>query len=228
MAEKVARSENTTTPEVRVTFPNIFKCRSYQGGKPAKDITLLFDKKNEEHKTWLRGFKAQIDAVLAEQWPDPKDRPRRCVWGDDTYPIKDADKNKNQKGIPFAESYPERAGHFFIKAVKYPNDSNPNADMPIVDSHKAEILNAGEIYSGCYCKVNLNCSARTRTDNPGISVWLNGVQKIKDGERIGGGGGPSVDDMFEASGSDDPLSYNAGEKDFFGSNTPVPDDDVPF
>jgi len=228
MAEKAARSENRTTPEVVVTFPQVFKMKSVNGGKPAKSIRIMFDKKNQDHLAFLKSLRDDMTKVMLEQWPNEADRPRIPIVGHDKSPIKDGDTNCNGKGIPFKEKTPEVVGHYFIQASKYPTDSNPEADLPIVDRNKAVIMNAGDIYSGCTCKVNISTYARTRSDNMGVSISLNGVQKIKDGERIGGGGGPSVDDMFEASGSDDPLSYNAGEKDFFGSNTPVPDDDIPF
>ena len=226
MASKTAHSENSTTPEVVVTFPNIFKLKSYQGGTPSKSIRLLFDKNNKVHMDYLKSLVAQMNAVLVEQWPNADERPRIPMVGHDKSPIKDGDKSCNGQGIPYKEKNPEVVGHYFLTASKYPNESNPDAALHIVDRNKADILNAGEIYSGCYCKVNLNAYARTRTDNKGISLGLNGVQKIKDGERIGGGGGPSVDDMFEASGAADPLAYGK-ENDFFGS-APAGDDDVPF
>lgn len=228
MASKSVRSENRTTPEVRIMYPKVFKLDSYKGGTPSKSVRVLIKKDNKEQMDFLKAFVNDMNKVLVEQWPNESERPRIPMVGHDKSPIKDGDKSCNSQGIPFKEKSPEVVGHYFFTASKYPTDSNPNADMPIVDRNKAEVMNAGDVYSGCYCKVNVNGYGRTRTDNPGISISLNGVQKIKDGERIGGGGGPSVDDMFEASGSDDPLSYGAGEKDFFGSNTPEPDDDIPF
>jgi hypothetical protein len=212
--KKYTGSESRTTPEVVVTFPKVLKPESYQGGKAARSVRILFDKNNTGHMAFLKLFAADMNKVMADEWPDANDRPRIPVTGHDKSPIKDGDKNCNQQGIPFKEKYPELAGHYFLNASKYVNDKNPTAYIPVVDKNKADILDASEIYSGCICCVNINAYARTRQDNPGISVGLNGIQKRKDGERIGGSGGPSVDDMFESTGAADPLNYQSDDLPF--------------
>ena len=198
------RTEAMTTPAVRVSFPNVFKKRSYQGGTPAFGIRLMFDKTNKEQMGFLKKLKTDMEAAQARQWPDAANRPRIPMVGHDKSPIKDGDKNCNGQGIPFLEKSPELAGHFFMSCSSY------NDVLPVVDRNREEIIDAQAVYGGCWCKVNLNAYARTRADNPGMSFGLNGVQKVRDDERIGGGGAPSVDSMFEAAGgSNDSSNYDS-------------------
>ena len=216
----VEHSEPRTTPAVTVCFPNVFQMRSYKGGTPSYSVRLMFDKSNKEHMDFLKLLAADMKSVLERQWPDEATRPRIPVVGHDKSPIKDGDKNCNGQGIPFKEKNPEVAGHFFFNCSKY------TEGLIVVDRNKAEILNKGDIYSGCKCKVNINAYARTRADNPGVSIGLNGVQKWEDGERIGGGA-PSVDEMFTAdSGADDPNNYDGDG--FFDGQIPTEEEDIPF
>ena len=71
-----------------------------------------------------------------------------------------------------------------------------------------EILDANEIYGGCYCKVNMNVYTFEQPLNKGVTIGLNGIQKWADGEALGGGR-PPLDEMFDvaASGSDNPANY---------------------
>ena len=200
-----ARSVARTTPAIVVCFPNVFEMRSYQGGTPSYSVRLMFDKKNKEHMDFLRTIAKDAQQVLEAQWPDPATRPRIPIVGDDDSSIKDGDKNCNRQRIPFKEKYPELEGHFFFNASKY------KEPLYVVDRGRNENLTKKDIYSGCICKVSINAYARVRSDNPGISWGLNGVQKWADGEHIGSGGGPRVEDMFSAdTGADDPANYISG------------------
>lgn len=73
----------------------------------------------------------------------------------------------------------------------------------VVDMGQYPIDNDEKIYGGVVANVNVNIYAYNRVGS-GIAVGLNGVQKVKDGERLGGGR-PSVTDMFgaPAAASDD-------------------------
>ena len=196
------RTEKMTTPVVRISFPDVFKMRSYQGGKPSYGIRLMFAKNDKEQMAFLKKLSTAMEDCMKRQWPDEATRPRIPIVGHDKSPIKDGDKNSNGQGVPFIEKSPELAGHYFLSASKY------NDGLIVVDRNREEILDTQAVYGGCWCKVNITAYARTRSDNKGISVGLNGVQKWKDDERLGNGGAPSLEDMFEAdSGSNDSSNY---------------------
>ena len=62
------------------------------------------------------------------------------------------------------------------------SDKRPRA----YDRALQEILDPDELYSGCYGKVNVNFYAYDRNGNRGIGAGLNMVQKLEDGEPLGG------------------------------------------
>ena len=202
-------SKALTTPPVRVSYPNIFKMQSFQGGKESYSIRIMFDKKDKTHMNFLKELADDMKQVLLLQWPDEKTRPRIPLVGDDKSPIKDGDKNRNQQGIPYSEKNPEVTGHYFLNASKY------TEGLPVVDRSMSDIITPGEIYGGCICRVNINTYARTRKDNPGISIGLNGVQKWADAERFGGGplmasemfNSDDDTEMFEDGGIDNDMPF---------------------
>ena len=56
----------------------------------------------------------------------------------------------------------------------------------IVGLDMQNILNPAEVYSGCYIRANVNFFAYSSNGNKGIGCGLNAVQKIGDGEPLGG------------------------------------------
>lgn len=215
-----------TTPPVRVSYPTVITPRTFQGGDgaPQYSIVLMFDKKNKEHKAFLKKLNEAAIKVKNEAWPNPDNAPRIPIVGHDKSPIKDADKNCNGQGVPLHEKNPEYAGHFIVRAASY--------DQPaVVDRDKSEIVAKNKVYGGCMCEVNINPYARKRKENPGISIGLNGVRFWTDGDSFGGSR-PDVDDMFGDAESEDPGNYSDDE-DLFGDGgegavkDPL-DDDIPF
>lgn len=221
---KAANSLARTTPPVRVSFPNVFEKRAaMQGGTPSYSVRLMIDKTNKEQMAFMKELHADMKYVQENQWPDPATRSRIPLVGHDKSPIKDGDKACNSQGIPYKEKNPELEGHYFLNAASY-----SDSPLVVVDERRQEILDKSKIYGGCWCKINMNVYARTRSDNPGISFGLNGVQKWGDDEALGGGR-PSAENMFEAGdGRDDPSAYGGGADPFAGSSPAYPDDDIPF
>ena len=58
-----------------------------------------------------------------------------------------------------------------------------------------EILDQSEVYSGCYARANISFYAYNTNGNKGIACGLNAIQKIRDGEPLGGTR-VSVEDAF--------------------------------
>ena len=56
----------------------------------------------------------------------------------------------------------------------------------IVDRDLNRILDKAEVYSGCYARVSLNFYAFNTNGNKGVACGLGNIQKIKDGEPLGG------------------------------------------
>ena len=68
----------------------------------------------------------------------------------------------------------------------------------------ANILDRNEVYSGCYARVSLNFYAFNSNGNKGVACGLGNIQKIRDGESLGGRS--SATDDFSTVADDDFLS----------------------
>lgn len=75
-------------------------------------------------------------------------------------------------------------------------------DAPqIVDAKVQPIIDRSEVYSGCYGKVSVNFYAFNINGNRGIAAGLGNIQKLKDGEALGGKN--RAEDDFEIEDDDD-------------------------
>lgn len=188
-----------TIGPVRLDFTqHLFAPQKPKNPKPddlgAYNTTVLLDKQNAAHMHDLNNLIAACDAVLVEAWPNEATRPRVPHYGTNDSPIKDGDTWTNKQGFLQKEKYPEYAGHYVIRVARGAGQGAPH----VVDMARNPIMDRGQMYSGCWCYVNLNPYKRANEQNPGISIGLNGVQKYADGERLGGGGLPDVESMFDA------------------------------
>ena len=87
-------------------------------------------------------------------------------------------------------------GHWFINA-------NAKNKPGIVDANREEIIDHSEVYSGVYGRASINFYAFNVQGNRGIACGLNNLQKIRDGEPLGGQLS-AADDFAEESEDDVP------------------------
>ena len=74
----------------------------------------------------------------------------------------------------------------------------------IVDRAVKPILDRGEVYSGCYARVSLSFYAFNSNGNRGVACGLGNIQKIRDGEPLGGRA--TAEDDFSTLDDDDFLA----------------------
>ena len=65
-------------------------------------------------------------------------------------------------------------------------NANSSKQPGIVDQNVQPILQQDEIYSGCYGRASINFFAFNTNGNKGIACCLNNIQKLSDGELLGG------------------------------------------
>lgn len=65
-------------------------------------------------------------------------------------------------------------------------DANSTTPPQVVDASLQPILDASEVYSGCYARVSINFYAFNTNGNKGIACGLGNIQKLRDGEPLGG------------------------------------------
>ena len=160
-------STKVVTGKVRFSYVNIFKSRAFQADQDAKfSICLLIPK---EDKATLKKIKAAIDEAIQEgissKWNGKKPANVKL-------PLRDGDEER-------ADEAPEYEGMMFLNA-------NSTQKPGIVDKDLNEILDPDEVYSGCWGRASINFYPFSVNGNKGISVGLNNIQKLKDGERLGG------------------------------------------
>lgn len=180
----MARSNNSTkvtTGKVRLSWPHLFEAYAHEDNDVAKFSTMLLIPKSDT-KT--------IEALRAAE-EVAKERGKASKWNgklpkDLSTIIKDGDDS--------ADDYPERAGHWCM-AVR------SNTRPGIVDKNVQPIMDQSEIYSGVFARVSLSAFPYNVSGNKGVSFGLGNVQKLADGESLGGA--TRAEEDFDALEDDD-------------------------
>ncbi len=83
-------------------------------------------------------------------------------------------------------------------------NANSSTAPGIVDADRQPILERSEVYSGVYGRASINLYAFNSNGNKGIACGLNNLQKIRNGEPLGGKS-RAEDDFATADDEDDFL-----------------------
>lgn len=172
---------NVTTGKVRLSYANLFKPRAAAPGQEEKySVTILVPKSDVETKQ-------RIDQAIEAAKQKGKDKWGGMIPPVVAIPVHDGDGVKPSDGMPFGD---ECKGHWVFTAsakVDYPPE--------VVDGQLNPIINQSEIYSGCYARVNVNFFPYMFGGKKGVGCGLGPVQKVADGEPLGGGA-PKAGDVF--------------------------------
>jgi hypothetical protein len=164
---------------VRLSYVYIFgEGRTNDSGKRSWSLTALIPKNSPQ----VPAIKAAIDAAKA------KDAQKLGKTGIKS-PLLDGDTKDEDGGYKYKGD--ENRGCYLIRA------SNYNRRPAVVDKSVQPIIDPDEVYSGCYANVRVSFYGYNSGTNKGISPGLEAVQKIKDGERLSGGGA-NPSDIFTA------------------------------
>lgn len=185
---------NVTTGEVRLSYVHLFKPYAYQAGQDEKyGCTVLIPKSDT-------GTMARINAAVEAA----KQRGVTEKWNGQCPPIVptpvyDGDGVRPSDGMAFG---PECKGHWVFTA-------SAKADYPpeVVDLNLNPIINQSEVYSGMYARVNVNFFPYAFGGKKGVGCGLGSVQKVRDGESLGGGALPAA----QAFGAPQPVASTYGQ-----------------
>lgn len=157
------------TGKIRFSYVNVFKPRAASEGQEPKYSACLLIPKSD--KTTITRIKAACEAARMGSASLFNGKvPEKLK-----LPIHDGDGE-----MPNGGEYGEECkGHWVINVS---SKSKPG----IVDRDKQEILNSSEFYSGCYGRAAINFYAYNVNGNKGIAAGLNNVQKLTEGEPLGG------------------------------------------
>lgn len=164
------------TGKVRFSYVHVFEpWAGQEGQQPKYSVCILIPK--DDKKTLDKIAAAMDEAVqegIASKWGGKKPKNLHT-------PIRDGDEER-------ADEAPEYEGMMFLNA----NSKNAPG---VVDKDLNVILDTEEFYSGCWGRASVNFFPYDSNGNRGIGVGLNNLQKLKDGERLGGARATAEDDF---------------------------------
>ena len=174
------------TGKVRLSYAHLFKPVALSEDQdPKYSVCLLIPKSD---KATLKKINAAIEAAK---------QAGASLWGGKVpnnlkTPLRDGDDERPDQ--------PEYENCYFINA-------SSKTAPGVVDKDVQPILDSTEIYSGCYARASVNFYPFSKAGNKGIACGLNNVQKIADGDYLGGRS--RAEDDFDAIEDDD-------DEDFLG------------
>lgn len=160
------------TGEVRLSYVHVFTPHAKPGSNnEAKyGVTILLPKSDYATKQRIdAAINAAIQAGVSSNWNGVRP-PMLAI------PIHDGDGVRPSDGMPFSD---ECKGHWIFTA------SSKQAPQ-VVDAGVNPILNQTEVYSGMYGRVSIRFFSYNNNGKKGIGCGLNNVQKLRDGEPLGG------------------------------------------
>ena len=187
MSKIVNPTKVITGPQTRWSYANVWDAKSINGGAPKYSVSLIIPK--SDTKT-VEKIKAAIQAAYEEGQSklkgNGKSVPALSVI---KTPLRDGDTER-----PDDEAY---KNCYFINA-------NSATAPGIVDADRNPIMERSEVYSGVYGRASISLYAFNSNGNRGIACGLNNLQKISDGEPLGGKA--RAEDDFDTDDDDDFLS----------------------
>lgn len=158
-----------TGPNTRWSYANVWEPKSINGGTPKFSVSLIIPK--SDTKTVAK-IKAAIEAAYHEGESKLKGNGKTVPpLATLKTPLRDGDVER-----PDDEAY---ANSYFINA-------NATTAPGIVDVDRNPILTRSEVYSGVYGRASISFYAFNSNGNKGIACGLNNLQKVRDGEPLGG------------------------------------------
>ena len=169
MSKFVNPTKVITGVNTRWSYVNAWEPKSINGGAPKYSVSLIIPK--SDTKT-LEKIRAAIQAAYEEGQSKLKGNGRSVpALSALKTPLRDGDAER-----PDDETY---ANSYFVNA-------NSGTAPGIVDADRNPILERSEVYSGVYGRASINFYAFNSNGNKGIACGLNNLQKIRDGEPLGG------------------------------------------
>ena len=158
-----------TGPATRWSYANVWEPKSINGGAPKFSVSLIIPKSDTKTVEKLR---AAIEAAYKEGEAKLKGNGR-------SVPPLAAIKNPLRDGDVERPDDAAYANAYFVNA-------NAMTAPGIVDADCNPILQRSEVYSGVYGRASISFYAFNSSGNKGIACGLNNLQKLRDGDPLGG------------------------------------------
>lgn len=148
----------------RFSFLHCWEPDSVNGSEPKYSVSAIIPKTDT---ATVNAIKAAIEVAKKES---------ASKWGGKVppnlkLPLRDGDIDR-----PEDEAY---AGCYFLNA-------NSRQAPQMVNSRVEPITDQNEVFSGCYGKISVTFYGYNSNGNRGIAAGLGNIQKLRDGESLGG------------------------------------------
>lgn len=183
-------STKVVTGKVRFSYAHLFEAQQQKDGDAKYSVTLLIPKNDTQTMTKIRTAIAEARENFCSR------NGANALPAKPNHTLHDGDGMRDS-GEEFG---PECKGCYVITV-------GSKQKPIIVDSFRNVITDPGEIYSGCYGRAAINFYGYNRNGRKGISAGLLSVQKLHDGEPLGGsmGSADDFDDGYSDGATDDFL-----------------------
>lgn len=198
--------QTVTTGRVRLSYVHLFTPHAtHQGQEPKYSTTILIPKGDVATKQKIdmaiqaatqQGVSSLFNGVRPPVLP---------------IPIHDGDGVRPSDGTPYGD---ECKGHWVLTSAS-------KQQPEVVDLNMNRILNQSEIYSGVYARVNIRFYPYVNSGKKGIACGLGPVQKLEDGEPLGG-------KISAASAFGEPTGFQQSVQQYQAPMQPTPQYQQPY
>lgn len=176
-----------TTGKVRLSYAHIFEPHAMNESQEAKySVSVIIPKTDTETLKAIKEATDQAKKDGAAKWGNK-------IPANLKTPLRDGDVDR--------EDDPAYVGCYFLNAS---SKNKPG----VVDQNVQPVLDATEVYSGCYARLTLNFYAYNASGNKGVAAGLGNIQKLEDGEPLGG--------FTRAEDDFDSVDGDSASEDFLG------------
>ncbi|MGH4125624.1 MAG: DUF2815 family protein [Clostridium sp.] len=157
-----------TTGKVRLSYAHLFEAHAIEGNDPKFSVSVIIPKSD---KVTLQAIKEAVEEAKELGKSKLVAKKGGQIPANIKTPLRDGDEER-----PDDDAY---ANCYFLNAS---SKNKPG----VVDQDVQPVLDATEVYSGCYGRLTINFYAFSASGNKGIAAGLGNVQKLAEGEPLGG------------------------------------------
>lgn len=170
------KNQSTATKVIvpcRFSYLHCWEPDSVNGGDPKYSVSAILPKNDTKTVEAIKAAIEQAKKDSVSKWGGK-------IPGNLKTPLRDGDIDR-----PDDEAY---KGCYFFNA-------NSRQAPQVVDGKVQPVLDQSEVYSGCYGRISVTFYGYNSNGNRGIAAGLGNIQKLKDGEPLGGGRTKAADDF---------------------------------
>jgi hypothetical protein len=167
----MAKAIKVVTGKVRFSYAHVFQPQTpNEGGTPKYSVSLIIPKSDKETIEKINKAVEEAKKEYATIWGNTV--PKGLKGG-----LRDGDAEKDD---------PAYENSYFINA-------NSTQKPGVVDADLNPIMDVSEFYSGCFGRASISFYGYNSNGSKGVGCGLNNVQKLEDGEKLGGATSATVD-----------------------------------